>query len=546
MSRFWTTELVQIKKKRAEEWFSASPLLLSNGGSFGGFGSEASYYKCVYFWKRKIMFTIKINPIVFRRLQADFPTPPRCAEKALEKYRVLLEDLLFKAIQRGRDPYDMKLDTYSIPVADLTHKGPQLTAGKLRLHAWLKANQLELVKTVEQGSNLSGLVSKVKLTEWVTIDYELRDLGQQLANAKTASEVDALLCADMLENSNVLTKLFPDYFSLLTAQQKAQVFDFAPIDIASLEAYIVWLNTKATKFPPARVEALTSQAMLILAVAKYANGFFPMRKKPSEFGRMYYAGLSVQNVDKTLRRAMLGNCWEYDIRAAVITWKLTFAEDLAQQLNPNKSYQQQFWASILYVTGRKEFMRDVRAETFGRDSGLAVDFQDSLIKQAITAIGFGARANNNGWREANGEWVNPSLVTIIKNPDERERFLSCPIVQQFIWEQAQLDKYLADGMKEEMPDIYFSPLVTPKLNPSKSRAVAYLYQHSETLAMNVARRVLNKYGISPIANIHDAFIVRYKLSVDVQHEIIGEMQAQMQNPYFSIKGSRLEGFEIAP
>jgi hypothetical protein len=257
---------------------------------------------------------------------------------------------------------------------------------------------------------------------------------------------------------------------------------------------------------------------------------------------MYYAGVSVQNVDKTLRRAMLGNCWEYDVRAAVITWKLTFAEDLAKKLDPTKSYQQQFWASILYVTGRKEFMRDVRAETFGRDSGLAVDFQDSLIKQAVTAIGFGARANNNGWREANGEWVNPSLVTIIKNPDERERFLSCPIVQQFIREQAQLDKYLADGMKEEMPDVYFSPLVTPKLNPSKSRAVAYLYQHSETLAMNVARRVLNKYDISPIANIHDAFIVRYKLSVDVQHEIIGEMQTQMQNPYFSIKGSRLEGF----
>ena len=152
------------------------------------------------------MFTLKINPIVLRHLQTAFPKPKRCAEKALEKYRVLLEDLLFKAIQRGRDPYDLKLDTYSIPVADLTHKGPQLNAGKVRLHAWLKVNQLELVKGIEQGSNLTGLVSKVKLTEWVTIDYGLRDLGQLLANAKTASEVDALLCADMLENSNVLRK----------------------------------------------------------------------------------------------------------------------------------------------------------------------------------------------------------------------------------------------------------------------------------------------------------------------------------------------------
>ena len=144
----------------------------------------------------------------------------------------------------------------------------------------------------------------------------------------------------------------------------------------------------------------------------------------------------------------------------------------------------------------------------------------------------------------NGEWVNPSLVSLIQNPDERERFLSCPIVKQFIQEQAQLDKYLADGMKDGMPDIYFSPLVTPNVNPSKSRAVAYLYQHCETQAMDVARAVLAKYSIRPIANIHDAFIVRYKLSVDVQHEIIGEMQIQMQNPYFLIKGSRLEGFDM--
>ena len=53
------------------------------------------------------MFTLKINPIVLRRLQTAFPKPKRCAEKKLEKYRVLLEDLLFKAIQRGRDPYDL-------------------------------------------------------------------------------------------------------------------------------------------------------------------------------------------------------------------------------------------------------------------------------------------------------------------------------------------------------------------------------------------------------------------------------------------------------
>jgi hypothetical protein len=489
------------------------------------------------------MFTIQFDPCVLAKLREAYPKPPLCAAKALEKYRVLLEGLLFKAIQRGRSAYENRFDLYSIPVADLTHQGPQLGMDKVRLHAWLKANGLELVKKIEEGNNLSGLVSKIKLSELVSIKDKVADLGVKLASISAPKEVDSVLTGDAVENAKLFNSLFPDYFSYFPIEKRADEFDLAPIDMDSLQAYIVWLNTKAKKFKPTKILNSTRQALLIHSVAKHTGGWLPMRKKPSDFGRTYYAGTSVQNVDKTLRRAMLGNCWEYDIRSAVIAWKLTFAEELARQLDPAKPYERQFWASILYVTGRLEFMRDVRDETFGRNSGLAVDFQDSLIKQAVTAIGFGARADSNGWREANGEWVNPSLATIIKNCDERERFFSCSIIQHFFQEQAQLDSYLANGMKEDIPNIYYSPLVTPKLNPSKSRAVAYLYQHSETQAMNVARAVLAKYGISPIANIHDAFVVRHKLSVDVQHEIISEMQAHMQNPYFSIKGTKLEGFK---
>ena len=86
------------------------------------------------------------------------------------------------------------------------------------------------------------------------------------------------------------------------------------------------------------------------------------------------------------------------------------------------------------------------------------------------------------------------------------------------------------------------PLITSNVRPSRSKAVAYLYQHQETRAMDIARAVLEKNGIAPIANIHDAFIVKNKLSFNVLHEIILEMRWQMGNDYFSIKGSRLDGF----
>jgi len=489
------------------------------------------------------MFTIEFDPCVLAKLRKAYPKPPLCADKALEKYRVLLEGLLFKAIQRGRSAYENRFDLYSIPVADLTHQGPQLSMGKVRLHAWLKANDLELVKKIEEGNNLNGLVSKIKLSDLVSIKEKVADLGVKLASISVPEEVDSILTGDKVGNAKLFNNLFPDYFSYFPIQKRADEFDLAPIDMGSLQAYIVWLNTKAKKLKPTQILNSSRQAMLIHSVAKHTGGWLPMRKKPSDFGRTYYAGTSVQNVNKTLRRAMLGDCWEYDIKSAVIAWKLTFAEELAKQLDPNKNYERQFWASILYVNGRKEFMRDVRVATFGNSSEIPKKVQDSKIKQAITAIGFGARAQSNGWRIGNGEWMNPSLVNIIQDAGERQQFLDCPVIEQFIREQVAFDKYLEQGMKNDLPDVYYGPLITSNINPSRSKAVAYLYQHQETEAMNVARAVLEKYSIEPIANIHDAFIVKHRLSINVVHEIILEMRAQMQNSYFSIKGTKLEGFK---
>jgi hypothetical protein len=63
--------------------------------------------------------------------------------------------------------------------------------------------------------------------------------------------------------------------------------------------------------------------------------------------------------------------------------------------------------------------------------------------------------------------------------------------------------------------------------------------------MNTARAVLAQHGITPIANIHDAFIVRHKLPVSIQHAVIDAMRVSMGNDLYSIKASRLEGFKLS-
>ena len=490
------------------------------------------------------MLTLTIDPIVLERLQQAFPKPKTSAAKALKKYKELLEHLLFKVMQRGRSNYETLLNCYSLPVSQLTHEGPHIGSKKVRLHKWLNDNQLQLVQKVEEGNNLTGLVSLVKLTDLVVLEDVTSEISLAVKNINTPAELSQVLSSDAQKNQEIFTALFPDYFGYLSPAQREKVFDLVPIDVPSLEAYVAWLNTKATKMSPGRVRVYTEQALLILAIAKHTGGFYPQRRKPSPFGRTYYSGVSVQNVNKELRRAMLGNCWEYDIRSSVVTWKMTFAQELTDQLYPLKECRKLFWASWLYLEDRADFMLDVRKDVFGKTSGLSVEYQEKLIKEAITAISFGARATVNGWREASGAWVNTALGEILKNSSQRSAFLNSGAVQAFIKEQALLDTYIANGLKTEMPEIYFGPLITRNIKPSKSKAVAFAYQKSETRVMNVAYALLAKHRIQPIARIHDAFVVRQKLPIDLRSEIIEEMKDQMFNNHWKIVPKHLDRYQF--
>ena len=488
------------------------------------------------------MLTITIDPVVLATLQQSFPTPRTAAVKALNKYKALLEDLLFRATLRGQTNYERLLNCYSIPVSDLVHKGPHIGYDKVRLHKWLSDNKLDLIETVEKGSNLTGRVSMIKLTELVSIHQTTTQLQQALATVNTAKQLSSVLCADAQRNSDVFSALYPDYFSYLGPAQRQQVFDVAPIDIASLEAYIAWLHKGATMIAPGRVRTYTEQAEVILSVARHTGGWFPQRKKLSAFGRTYYSGLSVQNVNKQLRRAMLGNCWEYDIKSSVVTWKITFAQELTDKLYPTKEWRKVFRSSLLYLEDRADFMRAIRREMFVTPTTLSKEFQEKLIKEAVTAISFGARAKGVGWCSQDGSWTNPALVEIIKNSVQRAAFLNSHEIQQFMREQGMFDNYLADGMKQELPMLYYGPLITRNVMPSKGKAVAYLYQHAEAQLMQTAIDVLSRRGITPIALIHDAFILRKKLNVSQLDEIHHALRSSTQNKFWSIKPTELKSF----
>lgn len=469
------------------------------------------------------MIRIEVRPEVERELSAAFPLPKNAARRALRKYVQVLEQLLTMAIMNGRTPEQVKLNTYSISLQRLANLGGQIGPDRKRVHAWLRDNGLELVRTVIQGSNLTGVVSTVKVTELAILVPENGDISNKEMAITFNRGSDCAL--DEVD----------------TAQ--SQDIDWLEVDIKSLKAYTQWVTEQSKLISKEEQQRILMQASSILAVANNRGGKYPQIRKPSVFGRMYYEGLSIQNVNKELRRAILGDCWEYDIRSSVISWKMGFAKECLAALGSQQSIRQAFIATTSYLEDREDFMRTVRHFIFLEGSNVPRDLQRKLLKQAVTAISFGARATTTGWFNLAGQWTNPALVEILKNAQERQRFLGDPTIRKFIQEQNQLDDYIFALFKREASDLLKqSYLRTPSGRASKSKVLAFYYQHSETQVMNIVRDVASRHDRTPLANVHDAVFFRQRLGSELKSEIEAVMREQTSNPYWSLGAKQLQGY----
>lgn len=479
------------------------------------------------------MVKLEVDTTVLEALQRAFPTPKNSAAKALTKYTELLESQLFQALQRGRTPDEYKLKLYSVPVTQLTHKGPQIGPKKVRLHPWLEANELALIEKVTVGSNISGKVSQIKLTKRVQLVDTL--VTTKSMTTMTDREVDQYLDGDAQANAELFAMLFPDYDS------NPEAFDHVPVDRTSLKGFIVWLDKESKHYK--NKDADLRRAKTILAIATHNKNLLPQRKVESDFGRTYYSSVNVQNSSKTLRRAMLGNSWEYDMHSCATAWKMGEIENLIRSyglcINANKQYA----ATLYYLEDKQEFMRIVKHNTFLQGSEVAEDLQVKLIKQGLNALGFGAKAEGKGWRLANGEWKNPALSEIIKNPNERNRFLNCELVSRFLAEQKEMDDCLMAWVRIECPSLLSNPIVRNKRNISQPKVIAFLYQQSEAMVMQLLRDTLALHGRETIANIHDAFVVKHRLSAEVKLDLEYVMQTETNNPHWRLGVTQLEGFK---
>ena len=482
-----------------------------------------------------------------RRLEADksvlaalakaFPKPRSAASKALDKYLTVLGQQLDQAVLNGRTPEQIKLDLYGVSLHHMMQKGGQIGPDRVRLHKWLKENNLELIKTVTKGSNITGKLSEVAPTPLLTLTAASTSATQDCAIEVIKSHHD-------LAGHEIIQRLYPELSDGFDEGVFRQRYHTIDVDMKSLANYIDWLSQASRLISDCKREHALAQARLIMAVADELDGKFIQRKTVSEFGRTYYEGTSIQNVNRMLRSAILGNCWEYDIRSSVICWKMGYAKRLIKQCAIATSVEDAFKFTLFYIDNKKEMTAAICHEVFASDTKVPKKLQSDLIKEAFTAISFGARALEAGWKDDTGQWKNSALVQIIRNTDERKRFFADHAVKRFVAEQNMLDRFIFAHAMSHVPELAkVQSLQTLSGKPSKAKVLAYLYQHAETMVMDEAAAVATANDHLPIARVHDAIFFRHSLGERILDKITWAMRDKSGNQYWSLKPEKISRFE---
>jgi hypothetical protein len=285
--------------------------------------------------------------------------------------------------------------------------------------------------------------------------------------------------------------------------------EMVPIDIDSLEAFIsnttkeIENSEKNSKHEVTLYRNLR-QAKYIRIISKffysaYNKHVLPQIPNPSSYGRMYYKGINIQNISKEVRIACLGDHYVYDLNAAVYAIKLMLAKQTMTNDYGKFTYTKEYLD--LKNPIRKHLARHIKSYSDG----------EKLVKEAITAIGFGARIGGGSW-QIDGEWHTTSIEDIIMNPVDRMNFMNDPWIKGFVKEQQELTRIITNDYitdKQFIEEVTTVPNMFKNNKIRRSQVMSYVFQHVEKQIMDVITE-----NIPVVARIHDSFVTIKKLSND--------------------------------
>ena len=359
-------------------------------------------------------------------------------------------------------------------------------------------------------------VKKQKFWVWKTFQsfpervFDIVKTGSNLnreysmANAQYTME-DVLLAAGTPE------ELWQEIYRPFTAERQRNDYDTVQIDQRSLGNYIKsnLANDRDNPRTPAPLREewdrnlKHAQKLWMLADAK--SGVLYQIRTESAFGRRYYKGPNLQNIPKIVRHAALGKCHEYDLESSVFAWKLSWFREICKIYNTTISMP----ATLEYLDHKKAIRKRLAQAVFDTDSDWAV----KIIKEFITAMGFGAPARGVGY-VADGRYQRPALAQIITARERLDRALADTWVTDFVQEQNSMNEAMVALAKVNMiQELKTVPELWEKCGKrlKYNSVVSYLYQHAERELLDWFEHACADSEV--LLTVHDCIYTRRRVNL---------------------------------
>lgn len=479
-----------------------------------------------------MMLTIEYVPSVLASLEAAFPTPPNRAKQQLDKYLALLERLM-RLSQLNRSVYARRFDAYDIPLTKLINGSPTINNKRWRVHEWLGKHGYALVQNINaNANNITKEIAVLKPTANLIVK---NDNLLKYLQTLTVLELDAYLSSLTQDWKDLIADYQSHYNSLSIKDRRKQYFT-SPVDIPALKRYMTSIVQGATTLNSHQQENSIVQAEYVLRLAQVTNGLLHQKIDKKAFGRTYYEGVSVLSTRKELRMAFLGSSWEYDCKSCSTAWKMSFdSEWHAQKKSRKLDVRQSFVAMTQYLEDKEAFFDAVILEVY--NSQPTPEYK-ATIKEAMTALGFGAKLSIGTWRSDTGEESQSSLFEVFdRDTVVLKRFVECSLVKTFNAEQRTLNKFIVakfSGDAQWQAEMTAEQQRKKVKQFSAAQKIVWLYQHAETIMMDMVRAEVKNSGNTVLANVHDAVVVRNKISAKLLAKIELKVQVRTGVDYFRL------------
>ena len=234
--------------------------------------------------------------------------------------------------------------------------------------------------------------------------------------------------------------------------------------------------------------------------------------------------------------AFIGPSWEYDCKSCSTAWKMSFASEWhAQKKSRKLDVRHTYAAMTLYLEDKEAFFDAVILEVFNLQP---TPEYKATIKEAMTALGFGAKLSMGTWRSDTGEENQSSLFEVFdRDAALLKRFVDCDLVKQFNAEQQTLNKFIVTKFAG---DAVWQTEMTAEQQRKKvkqfssAQKIVWLYQHAETIMMDLVRAEIKKSGNTVLANVHDAVVVRDQIPAKLLAKIERKVHKRTWVYYFKL------------